>query len=58
MVLFLGVFLVFFGVDVCFYVKNKDLARPYAQVVVENREKIGKSWQKFGKIGKNARDIR
>ena len=50
MVLFLGVFLVFFGVHLCFWLKNRDLARPYAQVVVKNREKIGKSCQKFAEM--------
>ena len=43
MVFFLGVFLVFSGVDVCFWFKNGDLARPNAQVWAKNREKIGKS---------------
>jgi hypothetical protein len=48
---------VFFRGDVCFCVKNADLARPYAQVVVKNRGKIGKSCQKFAKTRRIWRDM-
>ncbi len=54
---FLGDFLVFFGVDVCFWFKNGDLARPYAQVVVKNREKVGKIRKKSEEMRHIWRDM-
>ena len=58
MLKFGGVFLGFFGVYLCFWVKNGDSARPYAQVWAKNGEKVVKIRKKSVKIRKNAREIR